>query len=204
MSWTNDRERYEAIAKEIEPAARLVTKDHWLWSALWWAGAILTFGLLALGMNRRRFLDEYATTIGPIQGYPKAWSRLSRRLFVHECRHTTHCVWLGWLVPIAGWFFGRHVRAWCGLPIYGVLYLALLPAVLSLRFWIELDCDRTSWKWMLRNGYSATQVMDRARVFGATVCSGRYFWPWLFWGRKIFERTARRIVNKTVAAGVIE
>lgn len=202
MSWTNEKKMYDAIVKEIEPAARLVTKDSWIWPTLWWVATILTFGLFALGMSKKVFLEEYATTLFPIQGYSSKWRTLSMPLLVHECRHTTHCVWLGYLVPILGWipgYHGRHLRAWCGAPFYTVIYvLALLPSVFALGRWlIELDADRTSWRWQLRNGYRPWQVRQRAKAFGEKVCSGRYFWSWLkvFGGVALFRWTAERVIK---------
>lgn len=205
MSWVDDRARYDAIVAEIEPASRLVTKDSWVWPALWWAATILTLGLFALGMSRKTFLEDYATTIFPIQGYSSKWSALSTRLLVHECRHTTHCVWLGYLVPVLGWIpgrTGRHIRAWCGAPFYTVAYLLLLlPTVFAIGRWlIELDADRTAWCWQMRHGYKSEEVVERARAFGAKVCSGRYFWAWLkcLGGVALYEWTARRMVKMDV------
>ena len=202
MSWTDDRAKYEAIAETIEPAAMLVTKDSWFWPAAWWTLVVVTLGLFALGMSKKTFLEDYATTLFPIQGYPSAWGALSTRLLVHECRHTTHCVWLGYLIPVLGWIpgrTGRHIRAWCGAPFYVVLYaLFLLPTVFALGRWlIELDADRTAWRWQVRNGYKVEEVLERARAFGERVCSGRYFWAWLkvFGGVSLYERVARGIAE---------
>jgi len=193
MSWVDEKEKYDAIARSIEPAARLTTKDSWLWTALWVVGLVFTVGLLAIKMGRKRFLEEYATTLGPAQGYPSIFGALSKRLLVHECRHTTHCVWLGWLVPVFGWFFGRRVRAWCGLPIYAVLYLLfpVLPVGLNLGRWLfELDAEKTAWRWALRNGYPARSIVKRARDFGGRVCGGQYVWSWLPWGKTVFLNAA--------------
>jgi hypothetical protein len=204
MPWTNDRAKYEQIARTIEPAARLSTKDSWLWTALWVVGVVLTVGLLAIKMGRKTFLENYATTLGPIQGYPRGYSRLSKRLLVHECRHTTHCVWLGWLIPIVGWFFGRRVRAYAGLLPYAVLYLILLfPIGFCIGRWLfELDADRTSWRWQLRNGYTPEHVKERAGQFARKVCGGQYVWAWIPWlgGIAAFERAADKVIAEWRAA----
>lgn len=201
-TWTEDRAHYEKLVAEIEPAARLVTKDSWIWPALWWAAVVLTLGLFALGMKKRVFLEQFATTLFPIQGYPSKLKKLSIRLVVHECRHTTHCVWLGYLIPILGWipgYHGRHIRAWCGAPFYTVLYLvAVLPTVLAVGRWlIELDCDKACWRWQVKHNYKVGEIVWRASNFGAKVCSGRYFWAWLkvLGGVRLFVWQANKVVR---------
>jgi len=203
MSWVDEKDRYEDIIEEIEPASIITTKDHWFWTVLWWTAVVFTLGLFVIGMPKKRFLEEYATTFFPIQGYPSIWEALSTRLLVHECRHTTHCVWLGYLVPILGWIpgkTGRHIRAWCGAPFYAVLYLLVVfPIGFSVGRWlIEFDADRTSWKWQAKYGYKLSEIVDRARGFGKRVCSGRYMWAWLrvFGGVALFEWAAKRIVKE--------
>ena len=115
MSWVDEKAKYDAIAAQIEPAAVVMTKDHWLWSAAWYFLAVITLGLIMLGMGKTKFLTRYATTLGPWHGYPRDWPALSKRLLTHECRHTTQFVFAGWFVPVLGWFFGRKVRAVVGL-----------------------------------------------------------------------------------------
>ena len=154
-------------------------------------------------MDRKTFLESYATALFPIQAYPSRWQSLSVRLLVHECRHTTHCVWLGYLVPIIGWIpgdTGRHIRAWCGAPLYAALYLFfLLPTIFSIgRLLIELDADAAAWRWQLKHGHKIADIIDRARSFGERVCSGRYMWAWLkcLGGVWIFEKVAFRTIRR--------
>lgn len=200
MSWTDEHDKYQAIATSIEPSAVIMTKDHWLWSAAWWFLAVLTLGLIAIGMSKTKFLTRYATTLGPFHGYPRDWPELSTRLLVHECRHTTQFVFAGWFVPVLGWLFGRKVRAAVGvLPMAIVYGLVVLPIGFAVGRWqLELDADRRSWAWAIRNGYSSAYVRERAKSFGATVCSGAYLWAWLkaLGGVKAFERAADKVIRE--------
>jgi hypothetical protein len=190
VSWTLKRTEYERIVEEIEPASVLTTKDHWIFKVI---------ATLIFWMPNKRWLEEFATTFFPIQAYPSQFPSLSTRLLVHECRHTTHCVWLGYLVPILGWFFGRHVRAWCGAPFYIVLYaFTLFPIGIAVTRWlIEFDCDYTSWKWQVRTKYKVYRITPRAKEFGAKVCGWPYLISWFRWlgGIELFEWGARRALN---------
>jgi hypothetical protein len=203
MSWTDERQKYDAIMREVEPAAMLCTKDHWFWSAAWWFLAVITLGLIAIKMSKRRFLDDFATTLGPWHGYPRQWSRLSKRLLVHEGRHTTQFVFCGYFVPVLGWIpgsFGRKLRAVVGLLPMAIVYgLLLLPIYFALGRWLlELDADRTSWRWQIRNGYTPEQVLVRASRFGNLVTSGAYLWAWPRWagGVRVFERSADKVIRE--------
>lgn len=195
-TWVINRYRYERIAREIEPAAKLSTKDSLLWKTV----AVILHGITFGGFPYRRFLTEFATTFGPIQAYPREFETLSTRLLVHECRHTTQAVWLGWAFPILGWFFGRRVRAFAGLPFLFVLYLfpgPLLPVGFCLGRWLfELDADRTAWRWMLKNGYAPELVKLRAEEFGGDVCGKSYVFAWLkvLGGVSVFKRSAAKVI----------
>jgi hypothetical protein len=205
VSWIDDREQYQAIAAKIDPAATLFTKDHWVWTAAWIGLIVITLGLAAIGMPLKKFLERYATTLGPFHGYPSAWPALSKRLLVHECRHTTQFVFAGWFVPVLGWFFGRKVRAVCGLLPMAVVYgLVIFPIGLALGRWLlELDADRTSWRWAIRNGFGAGWVRERAARFGRQVCGGPYLWAWVLGGVGVFERSAEKVICE-YASGEID
>lgn len=193
ISWVIHRQQYQQIANKIEPAARLSTKESWLWKVIAAVLMVVTFG----GMGYRQFLDQYAITLGPLQAYPAAWTKLSTRLLVHECTHTTWCVWLGWLIPIAGWFFGRRVRAWCGLLPFGLLYLLVfLPFVVAYgRYRAELHADVVAWRWALANGYDASMVELMAAERAETVCGGSYGWSWPKpLGRRGYSRAATKVI----------
>jgi len=194
-SWDDHRTAFEATARAFEPAARLCTKDSWVWHPI---AAVVW--LLRLGRQPyRNFLDVYATTFGPIQAYPRSLKSLSSRLLCHECRHTTQAVFLGWFVPVAGWFFGRRVRAWAGLLPMGVLYgLVFLPIGLAYgRYWLERDADRTMYRWALKHGYDAQWVRDRSNSFARRVCGSDYAWAWpKGWGIDGFLRVANDETRK--------
>lgn len=200
-TWVVERYKYQQIANSIESAAILSTKDSQFWSVVWWimylAITIFTIGLkrkkFLSKMNKKIFLEEYATTFGPFHAYPRQFEALGKRLLVHECRHTTHCVWLGWSIPIIGWFFGRRVRAYCGLPLYSILYLfVFFPIYLSyFRYLFELDCETVSYVWSLKNGYNYDQVKDRAEDMARQVYSWNY-------GKAWFEQPVKQAFLKAV------
>jgi len=190
QGWVGERARLERLARAIEPSVRLQTKDGWHWRALAWLAALATAG----GISRRTFLEEYATTLGPLHGYPAGWSaaRVEATL-VHEARHTRQARWCG---------LGLH--PWLGLPVFAVLYLALpLPFGLALgRLLFELDADRAAWRHALAKGADPEQVRARARDFGARVCSGHYGWPLpRRLGTALFARAAERTIARSGGAG---
>lgn len=182
-SWTADRERLQALARSIEPTVRLQTKDVWIWRLLGSLAAAATFG----GISKRRFLEEFATTLGPLQGYPASWSvERVEAILVHEARHT-------WQARICG--FGLH--PWLGIPLFSLLYLALpLPLGFAwLRLLFEIDADRAAWRHALSRGASAEAIRARARGFAAVVCSGAYGWSMpRRLGLRLFERAADRTI----------
>ena len=107
-------------------------------------------------------------------------------LLVHEARHTRQARWCG---------LGLH--PWLGLPLFGLLYLALpLPAGLAVaRVFFEIDADRAAWRHALASGASPDQVRARAAEFAGRVCSGHYGWPLPpRIGRAWFARTAERVI----------
>lgn len=187
MSWVNFKHEYEPIARSIDSSVKLVVKEGWFWETLGVLVMIFTFG----GISRERFMNDYATTIGPLQAYPRRFEKLSRRLLVHECRHTRQARWLG---------LGIH--PWVGLPLLAVLYLlAPLPLGFAWFRWrFEIDADLTSYRWMLKNGYSATEVMLRAKAFGSKVCGSNYGWSWLIGGVSGFEKAARKAIDEAKLA----
>jgi hypothetical protein len=190
VSWVDDRERYQALARRFDPAVRLVVKEGWFWTALAWILCIVTFG----GIRPRSFLRDYATTIGPIQAYPRAWTSLDTRLLVHEARHVRQCR-----------ACGAMIHPWVGLPIYFLLYI-LLPLPLGLawfRYWFELDADRASWRWWLQEGGAAAEMVRlRAQTFAEKVGSSSYGWPWpRAWVAKGFLGAAETMIEEVKRAG---
>jgi hypothetical protein len=184
-SWTGERARLEGLARGIEPSVRLQTKDGRLWRALATLAAVATLG----GISRRRFLEDLATTLGPLQGYPAAWSaERVEAILVHEARHTRQARLCG---------LGLH--PWVGLPLFALLYLALpLPLGFAwLRLFFEIDADRACWRHALSRGAPPEEIRARARSFGRIVCSGAYGWPVpARLGLRAFERAAERVIAR--------
>lgn len=192
-SWIDRREHYQALAREFAPSVVLTTKDHWLWrviARLLWLASCGRFA-------PSTFLQDYATTLGPIQAYPSSWPELSRPLLVHECRHTGQCERLGWLIPVIGWTHAR-VRTWVGLAPMGLLYVLLpLPMGLSYgRLRLELDAERESWRASLqRRWLTPRQVRARAATFADRLSSAHYLWTWPRpWTRALARRAAEQVI----------
>lgn len=164
MGWTSDKERLEELAHDIDPAIRLTTKNGWFWKAIAWILFIITFGRF----KREMFLEEFATTIGPIQAYPEAWSAAQvEGALPHEGRHTRQAR-----------AFGLFLHPWVGLPPMAVAYLLLpLPMGFAVcRAWLELDADRCRWRVMLAQGAEPDHVRERAASFAETVSGAAYAW----------------------------
>ena len=170
----------------------------WLWTALWLVGVVLTLGIFAAALPRRRFLEEMAVTVAVWQGYPRRLERLSEALIAHESRHTTQTTWLGWaLAPLT--FFSRTARAVAGLPLFAVAYFLLLPTGHAFgRFYLELDADRAAWRLGLREGWLTTgDVLVRAGRRAEALSSGTYFWAWpRSWAATAYEKMAREIIHE--------
>lgn len=164
MSWVHDRARLQTLAQRVDPSVRLYTKDNWFAKVMAVFVTVFTFG----GISYRTFLEDFATTIGPLQFYPAAWRpETVERVCIHEGRHTRQARWLG-----------LFIHPWLGLPLFGLLYL-LLPLPLGLAYFRALF-ERDALKYELRHlktgGASNTSLVQRAEEFGRTVCSGNYGW----------------------------
>ena len=130
LSWIYDRKRLQKLARAIDPSIRLYTKNNWFCVLLACILPVVTFG----GMTYTKFLERYATTIGPLQFYPEHYSiKAVQRIILHESRHTCQARWCG---------LGIH--PWVGLPVYALLYLFLpLPFFIAYpRLWFEIDASR--------------------------------------------------------------
>jgi hypothetical protein len=199
MSWVIEKFRYEKIAHEIESAVTLKTKDHWFWTGLWVFLVVISFGLYALKMSLRDFLEKWATTIGPIQGYPREYSRLSRRLLVHEARHTWQCIVAALFVPVFGWVPWRRWRAYVGLLPMGLVY-GLLPFPVLIcygRYRLELDADISRWRWALENRYGPEEIRSHAARRVNTVGGSAYFYPWpKFLVRRGYTKASERVIKE--------
>lgn len=198
-SWIGRIDFYQSLIIKIEPSAIVVTKDHWFWSALWWLGNILTFFTLQFFLSKKTFLEDKATSIGPFHGYPRQWEKLSKKLIMHEGRHSWHCVLLGWSIPILGWFFGRRVRAIAGVLPYAIIYFFIIfPIGLAVgRLLIEADAERVTYIYMAKNRYNDKEIYDRAYDQSKKVCGPHYFYSFPHCiGQKIFMSHARRAIER--------
>lgn len=188
MGWTTDKARLEKLARGIDPAVRLVTKNSWIWKAIAWILFLVTFGQF----KRERFLKRFATTLGPIQAYPEEWGVSSvERVLVHESRHTRQAR-----------AFGLFIHPWAGLLPMAVFYLAvLLPVKLAVaRAWLELDADRFSWRHQLSQGASPDAIRARADSFADTVSSAAYAWSLpARWTKAWFRKEAEKVIDDHLA-----
>jgi len=182
MGWMDHRAYYQDIARKIDGSVIVTTKDHWLWRALAWALYLVTCGW---GMKPEVFLTEYATTIGPVQGYPREWPELHEETIVHESGHTRQARW-----------FGLGIHPWVGLLPMAIAYLLLpLPVGLAyVRYILELGADKRRWRYMLDHGASPAEIVVRASSFGRTVSSKAYGWAWP-WAEKGFAEAAQRMIS---------
>ena len=104
VSWSLQRvELQEALRHISDLPVILTTKNSWFWSLL---GLLL--GVLG---QRRNFLDNMATTIGPVIAIPAGWELpVAEIVSLHEIRHVQQYKW-----------FGFGVSAWLGIPLFALL-----------------------------------------------------------------------------------
>jgi hypothetical protein len=164
MGWVDQKSELELIGKKIDPSVIISTKDSFFWQILATLVAMVTFG----GLSRRRFLDDFATTIGPLQGYPASWEYDSvKSTIIHESRHTQQARW-----------FGLGLSPWLGLPFFGLCYL-LLPIPLGFaygRYWFEFDACRFTYRYKLKEGWDPRDILDQADHASSNISSGAYGW----------------------------
>lgn len=193
-SWTEYRHEYEAFARSISPLVRLTTKDSRFWRLAGWGLGLITLGRF----DRRSFLEDYASTLGPIQAYPRQWSSIPKSLIAHEARHTQQFSFAGWFVPVVGWV-GEPLRVWVGLLPMSLFY-GFFPVPLFLawgRFRLELDAEAFSWRLALSRGLmTPSEVQERANSFAKKVSGWMYFKAWpRKWTVAAFERRATEIIE---------
>jgi len=174
VSWTANKNHYQDVARTFWPAARLTTRLSWL-------------------TGGRPF------ALGPLQIYAAEHHNLPFNTLAHEAGHNWTYELLGWTVPILGWFFGKTVRAWCGVPLFLLLYYAMPPWVglAVFRCWFELVADRWRWRQMLHAGRTAGEVRNRADRFGRAVnhsCAYVFALPGIgpWWYRRAAESEIAR------------
>lgn len=165
-SWVVKKDVLQTAARKLDKSVKLTTKDHWFWKMLAWLLWSVTFGKY----DRVTFLTSFATTIGPIQAYPKEWSVHSvANTLPHESRHTRQARW-----------FGFGISPWLGLPLFTIAYL-LLPVPLGfsyIRFRLELDAERYAVRMKLAAGATHLSVRKRSEAFAKVVASSAYGWAW--------------------------
>lgn len=194
-TWTESQLYYEELAREVCPYCRLTTKEGWFWEFASWVLLVASLGRF----SRKRFLEDYASTLGPIQAYPRHWPRISEFLIVHEARHTAQFARAGWLVPGLGWL-GAPWRVWVGILPMAIAY-GVLPLPIGLawgRLWLELDADSYAWETALARGWlSAEQVRARSSTFARTLSSWDYLLAWpTAWALRIFEQRAEAVIAR--------
>lgn len=193
MSWTENRIEYDTLAHSINPTVILVEKDKSVFfKTLWYLISIFTFGIYSKHTTLDAFLHNYATTIGPLQGYSSRLAAINTATLVHECEHTNQSEFLGWFVPIIGWFFGRTVRAWVGILPMFLLYV-ILPIPVGIcygRFLMEYLAEKKKLQWMKdQNIFSETYTRAVGMHFCSVLCGPTYFWPWPYkWAEKRFSK----------------
>jgi hypothetical protein len=192
-SWVDDKDRYQALARQTCSQARLAVKSGPFWQAVAWALWLASAGRL----SRRRFMTEFASTLGPVQAYPPAWKQLSPALVVHEARHTWQFARAGWLVPVAGWL-GSRCRVWAGLLPMALAYGCFpLPVFFCYgRMRLELDAESHAWSVALRRQWTdPDRVRRRAESFAETVSSWAYLRSWpASWTRTAYLRRAEQVI----------
>ena len=83
------------------------------------------------------------------------------------------------------------------VPFFLVYFVIPFPVFLCYgRYRLELSAERKRLEWMLKNGYSYTDVTIQAKRFGDVVAGRQYGWPWPgFWVRWGFKRMAKQVVE---------
>jgi hypothetical protein len=193
-SWTQTADEYVRLARSVAPVSIITTKNSRFWQLAAWSLFLLSLGRFA----RRSFLENFASTLGPVQAYPHGWAELPHRLIVHEARHTRQFLLAGWFVPIFGWL-GPRARVWAGLLPVALIYgFFPLPVFFAWgRYRLELDADSYSWKVALEQGWmSPDEVRRRASAFAETIASWAYLKAWpTRWTQRAFQRRAEELIR---------
>lgn len=180
--WTEYCDLLEYEAQKVDPAVRLVTKNSWFWQLI---ATILSFFMI---MDKKTFLEGYATTIGPIQAYPENWPYWEvEQLIAHESRHTRQFRW-----------FGLGIHPWVGLVPMALFYLLFpLPVFVGwVRYRLELDAAASEWWYMLNHGATKPEVIMRALHFAELIASPAYGYAVPFkWARWGFMRKVDKVIK---------
>lgn len=179
-SWVDERAQYAALAASVTGAAVLGTKDTWGWRTLYWSGVVLSCGVLWLLIDYRSWSRAFAGAFGPWIGIPREIARVNRRLLMHELRHVRQCEFLGWLIPVFGWFFGSKARALVGMIPFSIIYFLPFPLFLAYgRYRLELGAEAAAWRdGLASRTLRAGDVWRLADTQGRLVGSRTYGWAW--------------------------
>lgn len=184
--WMNSRMALEREARQLTGLpVRLVTKEgYWVWRLVGWV-----LGLFS-AEARRRFMQDFATTVGPVVALPDGWSaRVAGGVLLHELQHVRQFNALG-----------CKIHPWAGVPLMGLLYLLLpLPVGLAyFRYRLELDAERARWTVALALGaWTADKARLDAQQFADIVAGGSYAWAW---PRRLVRRGFAKAVEKSIKA----
>lgn len=183
-SWVDRKEHYESVAKGVDRSVKLVTKDGWFWRVL---GSVLQFVTFSK-FPKEDFLEKFATTIGPVQAYPRGWSHILESTIVHESRHTRQFR-----------AFGLFIHPWVGLLPMAIAYL-LLPIPMGLawfRMLLERDAEMSALRYLRRQGQSDVVLFMRSGAFADKVSGPAYGYAWpKEWTRRSFRKATKRLIKE--------
>lgn len=185
MSWIDDKDYYQNLVKKIEPSCVLTTKDNWFWKILSYMWFLVTLGRQG---GPKYFLENLATTIGPIMAYPKEWKFLDLGLLMHEVRHVKQFRW-----------FGLGIHPWIGFLPMAIVYLMFpIPVGFAyIRYRLELDADRERWIWEFSQKRELKKIFYGMECFCELVCGPTYGWAWPHkWGKKGFTKVFSEVLNE--------
>lgn len=175
-SWLESRDEYERIAEGIDPAIRLRGKQS--------SRLMRTYSRIP-GMGRE-FLEETATAVGPFVFLPENWGDVEKEIF-HEGRH----------VRQMRRYFGFGLSPWIGFLPFAVASVLLLPAGLTVRFWLELDAEAFALRRKFETGSKASWVVAELVEFAGRLAGPGYVWAWpKRWAERIARRKATKLIGR--------
>jgi hypothetical protein len=170
--------------RKIDKSIVLHTKDNTFCKVVAWILFILSFG----NFKREVFLNRFSTTIANHHFYPEKWLIDSvLEVGIHEARHTRQFR-----------FFGFWIHPLVGLPIAAVVYLLLLLPIGAAfgRFFMELDADKESWRYMVKEEYTNEEILEHARRRANTLSGSCYLWAVpKFISSYFYTRSAKKIIG---------
>ena len=181
ITWLARKYAYERMARSIDPAIRIYAKRGWFWRAYSWVPFLLSFGM----SSRKAFLSDTATVIGPLQFYPEDWTDIEHEVH-HEGRHTRQQRW-----------FGLGIHPWVGFLPWSIAAALLLPAGITIRFWLELDAESYAIRHKFRTGSSESWARHEIVEFAERLSGPGYLWSWpKGWAKRIATRRGDSICGQ--------